>query len=125
MTEDEFAMTNELKRRAKERDQVLMRFDCTAPAVLEAELQKRGFKTREEFRKAIEHSYWVHENPYDKPNFSKKEYKVLEDMTLDKIISNTELRKTKKKFKDPEIGTAMIEGDEIVKIKGKKRGLTQ
>jgi len=82
MTEDEYNMTTELNRRKKERDNVLLKFDCTTPEVVQLESIKRGFKGPKEFRAAIEESYWVHENPYEKPNLTKKEYKALDDMSL-------------------------------------------
>jgi len=31
------------------------------------------------------------------------------------------VKKTVRKFKDPEIGSSMIEGQEIIKIKGKRQ----
>jgi len=104
---------------------MLMRFDATPDERLEKVMKREGWRSRKQMRRHIEEKYWVPVNPYEKANLTKKDYEIMKTIDFDTILSTTNIKKTVKKFQDPSIKSATIEGPDIVKIAPKRVRLSK
>ena len=112
-----------IDKKRKERDLILQRFDATQDSVVKDFLKESNqFKSRAAMRRDLEERYRVPEDPYAPSNLKKKDYDMMQNMTLRQIMDKTDIQRKAKPFVDESFETDhAIESKDMIKITPKAR----